>query len=75
MQVDSGSKTVLASGAISSCAHGVSSGRPRADYRTCAAALSAHLNGMIDTPTSIHVGDSDPLWWDGDMGCCYAAAQ
>jgi hypothetical protein len=71
-----GAKTqVLASGLIRACGHGIYSGKPQADFRTCASAATAHGNGMKINSASFRTGDEDPIWAECSMGCCVADSR
>jgi hypothetical protein len=69
--IEAGSEVhVLATGVIDTCNHGTSSGKPQADFRSCANASAAHAKGMRLNQASFATGDSDPAWMDCDQGCC-----
>jgi hypothetical protein len=75
VQIVGNSTHVLASGLILACSHGIYSGKPQADFRTCASASDAHGKGMKINSASFHTGDDDPIWAECSTGCCIAGTR
>lgn len=72
VEISAAEKKVLGSGLITACGHRVYSGKPQADFRSCASAATAHGQGMTINSASFRAGDSDPIWAECSLGCCVA---